>query len=150
VQISDAHVPLRHVVGQRLSHALCQCGDQHLAAVLHRLCDFSEQMVYLPLDGMKLDFRVEQSRRTDDLLRHVVRAGKLVLGRRGGNAYQLPYSCVELPEGQRTVVKRAFHAEAVIHEIFLSRSVSVVHTAYLRQRHMAFVDKGNEILREII
>lgn len=53
-------------------------------------------------------------------------------------------------EKERAVIKGARQAEAVIHEIFLSRVVAAAHAAHLRQGDMGFVYEKQKIRWKII
>ena len=53
-------------------------------------------------------------------------------------------------EGERPVVIGRGQAEAVVDEALFTRVVAVVHRAHLRQRHVAFVDKQQKIVREVV
>ena len=57
---------------------------------------------------------------------------------------------VELVKIQRAVVIRRGQTEAIIHKALLTRAVSGVHGAHLRQRHVRFIDEQQKIIREII
>ena len=56
----------------------------------------------------------------------------------------------KLVEFERAVIIRRRQAEAVVDERLLARMVAVVHRAHLRQRHVAFVDKQQKIVREVV
>ena len=57
---------------------------------------------------------------------------------------------LELLESQRAVVDCRLHTEAVFHQVLLARQVAAVHRTYLRYSHMALVDYGKIVFREII
>ena len=53
-------------------------------------------------------------------------------------------------EFERAVVERAGQAEAVFDKALLARAVAVVHRAHLRERHVGFIHKEDEILGKIV
>ena len=92
--------------------------------------------------------RIKESCGADNLLRHVVRSVQLKLGRGCADADHLTDSAVKLAKLQGAVVIGGRKAETVVHKVFLSCSVTVEHTSYLRECHMAFVNKHHEVLWE--
>ena len=142
----DAH--LFEVVREALRHLLCERGDKHSASVRGDLVDLADEVVHLSFDRFDRDLRIQQSRGTDELFRHLVRAVELVLAGSRGHAHHLPYAAVEFLEVKRSVVVCRRQAESVIHEILLPRAVAVVHAPDLRQSHMALVHETDEFLRE--
>ena len=91
---------------------------------------------------------IKESCRADNLLRHVVRSVQFKLGRSCADADHLANSAVKLTKLQRTIVIGGRKAEAVVHKVLLSCSVTIEHTSYLRECHMAFVNKHHKILWE--
>ena len=58
---------------------------------------------------------------------------------------------LELLEGQRAVVERRGHAEAVVHQRLLARAVAVIHAANLRHRVWCDSSMNSKIiLRHVI
>ena len=57
---------------------------------------------------------------------------------------------LELLEGERTIVERRGHAEAVIDQRLFARAVAVIHAAKLRNGLVRFVDEEQKILRDVI
>ena len=57
---------------------------------------------------------------------------------------------LEFLEIQRTVVERGGHAETVVHQRLLARTVAVIHPVELRDGLVRFIDKEQVILREIV
>src|SRR5579872_1511372 len=57
---------------------------------------------------------------------------------------------LELFEGERAVVQRGGHAEAVIDEGLLAGAVAIEHTADLANALVRFIDEHEEILRDVI
>ena len=69
VEVAHANVEIAVVLGEVLRHLLGERCDQYLAALLHLLAHFAQQMVDLAGRGLDLHFRVKQARRTNQLLR---------------------------------------------------------------------------------
>ena len=82
----------------------------------------------------------------DDLLRMF----PLVRARGRTGVDRLAHPILKLLEVERAVIQRARQAEPIVHERELSRTVTVVHTADLRQRHVRLVDHYEKVFREII
>ena len=71
---------------------------------------------------------------------------------RGSSRYinGLTYSRTEFVKSQRAIIVSRAKSETITDKIVFPRSVTVVHRAYLRNGHMAFIDKHDEVFREII
>ena len=83
VQVAHAHARLGEEVGELLGHALGEGGDEHPLVALGAQADLLEEVVDLALRGLHDDLRVDEARRTDDLLDHAVGDAHLVAaGRR--------------------------------------------------------------------
>ena len=151
VQIAAANADFREIFGQVLGHALRQRGDQHALVALGAHANFFEQVVDLALDRTNFDLRIDQARRANDLLddyaagfRQFVRAG------RGGDIDDLVHAVLEFFKGERAIVERAGHAEAVVDQSLLARAVAVEHAAHLADGLVRFVDEHQKILRDVI
>ena len=91
---------------------------------------------------------VKESCGADNLLRHIVRSVQFKLGGGCADTDHLTDSAVKLTKLQGTIVVCRRKAETVVHKVFLSCSVTIEHTSYLRECHMAFVNKHHKILWE--
>ena len=139
------------VLGEFLSHALGQCGDQHAFLVGDGFPDFHHQVVHLVVARFHLDWRVEKACGANHLLdndalgpfQFVVRGG-------GADIDGLVHNAVELVVGQRAVVQRRGQAEAVVDQSHFPRAVSAKHGADLRHRDVALVNHDQEVFREVI
>ena len=123
--------------------------DAALAAV-DAGSDLVEKVVYLPVGGLDVDYRVGKPGRADDLLDHPLGMFVFIRPRRGGYVNGLVDHPLELAELQRAVVERGRQAEAVLDERLFARAVAVVHAANLRQRHVRFVYEKQIVLREVV
>ena len=150
VHIAHADAIFLQKIGEAFRHALGEGGDEGAAAALRRLFDLAQKVVDLPLDGAHLDLWIQQPRGADDLFHHLPRLFQLVLGGRSGDADHLRHAGVELLKGEGAVVVGGAHAEAVVDQVCLARQVAVVHGADLRNGHVAFVDKHEEVIGEVI
>ena len=103
------------------------------------------------LYGPDLYRRIQQAGRTHDLLCHEPLGFlKFVVRRSGAHIYFLPGDRFEFVEGARAVVCCCRQAESVFYQHALAGMVATVHAADLRQGHVALVDEGNEVLREVV
>ena len=68
MKIFHANAKFLHIAGQILCHSLGQCRDQHLILFRCFLPDLANQIVNLSLHRSNIDIRIQQSRRTDNLL----------------------------------------------------------------------------------
>ncbi len=150
MQIMGADTHLDQVLRQVFGHALGQRGDQRALAVAHPDRDLLQQVFDLAFHRANFNFRVKNARRPDNLLHHRFADAIFVGAGRGGGIDRLPHALLKLLELERTVVKRARQPEAVIHQGHFAGTVTVVHTANLRDRHVALVDHQQIILREVI
>ena len=150
VQIAHLDPVLVQIVGQVLGHALGQGRDQHAFALFHPQIDFRQQIVHLGSRRPHLDHRVDQAGGTHDLLDHLTRVRVLVVGRRGGNKNRLRQQLFEFVEAQRPVVQRTRQPETVVDQIFLPRTVALVHATDLRNRDVRFIDEHQCIARQVV
>ena len=51
---------------------------------------------------------------------------------------------------QWTIIEGAWEPKSMLYQYLFSCSVAVVHTSYLRQGHMRFIDKHQKVIRVII
>ena len=89
-------------------------------------------------------------RGADDLLHRGVAVLAFVGAGRCAGEEHLADALPEFRELQRPVVQRARQAKAIIHQCLLAAAVASVHTADLRQRHVALIDDEQVIIREVI
>ena len=151
VQVAAAHADLGIILRQVFRHALGERGDQHALIVVDAAVDLAEQIVHLSLDGADLHRGVQQAGGTDDLLHHHAgRLGEFVGAGRGGDVDQLVDAVFEFLEGERPVVERARHAETVGHQHFFARAVAVIHAVQLRDGLVAFIEKHDGIVGQVI
>jgi hypothetical protein len=70
MQVAHAHANFREVFSQVFRHPLRQSCHQHALVALSSLPAFFEQVIYLTLDRLHLNFRIQQARRPNDLLNY--------------------------------------------------------------------------------
>ena len=145
---ADTHLP--HVIRQVLRHALGQRGDHHLVARGGLLVYLGDKVIDLPCHRPHINLRIQQSGRTDDLLRPQRLMLFLIIAGRGGHEHHLVQLGLPLREVQRPVIQRRGQTEAVVYQHPLSCLVPVVHAAHLRHRHVGLIDDQQKVLREII
>ena len=95
------------------------------------------------------NFRVEQSRRTDDLLDDIPAHFPFVLRRRRRREDDGTDVTVEFLEPERPVVERRRKPESVFDKVLLPRLITRIHPADLRNRHMRLIDDREEIRRPV-
>jgi hypothetical protein len=57
---------------------------------------------------------------------------------------------LELLEGERAIVDRRGHAEAVVDQRLLARAIAVIHAANLRHGLVGLVDEQQIVLRDVV
>ena len=151
VDVAAADAYLGEILVQFLCHSLGQRGDEHPLVPLGPRAYLLDEVVDLVLYGPDLDGRVKQACGTHDLLNdQAFGLAQFIVGRRGAYIYLLACYGFELVEGERAVVRRGRQAEAILDQYGLAGMVSAEHRVYLRERHVALVDEGDEVVREII
>ena len=74
----------------------------------------------------------------------------LIIGRCRRYEHHLVYMCFEFFEIEGSVVQCRGQTEAIIYQCLFSRTVSCIHAADLRNRHMRLVHDDQKIIRKII
>ena len=152
VVVHVAHLDARslEISGQILRHLLGERGDQHPLLPLRALVDLADEVVDLSLHRPDLDPGVQESRGPDDLLHDLAGTGAFILPGGGRNIDDLVYSLFKFLKFQRTVIKGAGQAEAVVHQRGLAGPVPVVHGPHLGEGHMALIDEEDKVFGEIV
>ena len=149
VDIGRLHVVVEEKLRQLLGHALGEGGHQHALVALDAQAYLLQQVVNLVLTGSHLYLGVQQARGTDHLFdHHALGLGQLEVGRRGADVDHLVDLLLKLVERQRAVVEGGRQAEAILHEVGLAGTVATIHRADLGHRHVALVDKEQEVVGE--
>src|SRR5208283_5084559 len=151
MHVAAANADLAVILGQVLSHALGQRGDQHALMPLRALANLMQQIIDLPFYRTNFDFGINETRRANDLLynhtsgfRQLIRPGR----RRDINC--LVYTVLELFEGQRAIIQRAGQPKAVLDEVLFARAVAMPHAVYLGDRLVRFIDKQHVVAGHVI
>src|SRR3954447_5279098 len=141
VQVVDLDAELHQVARQILGHPLRQRRHHHALTFCDALLDDADQIVDLTLDRLDDDVRIEQSGRTDDLLREKS-AGLFHLERTGrrGDVDDLRQLSFELLKRERTIVDRAWQTESVFDQRLLARAVAAPHRPDLRNGLVRLID----------
>ena len=150
VHILDLDPLLGEVIGEILGHFFGQGGHQYPLLPLDAGVDLAQQIHHLPFHRAHRDDRVQKTRGTDDLLRHLRTVPALVLAGGGGDKDHLVEFGLHLLKFQGAVIEGGRQTEAVLHQRFFAGVVAAVHGAHLRQGDVAFVHEEQKILREII
>ena len=151
VDVGRRNAPFNKVVVQFLRHALGQCRHERTFTFFNSRLDLFHQIVDLVHRGAYLDFGIEQTRRTDNLLGiHALALHQFIVARSSRDIDRLRSQAFELVELQRPVVDGRRKTEAILHEVELAREVTRVHSADLRESHVALVNDSQEIFREIV
>ena len=110
-----------------------------------------QQVVDLAFDRTNFNFRIDEAGGTDDLFDNDS-GGFCELVRAGSRRYvhELVGAMLEFLKGQRTVIERRGHAEAVFDQHFFARAIAGVHAAQLRDGLVRFVDEHQEVAGKII
>ncbi len=133
VHIPAADADIGEIVGQVLRHAFGQRGHQSALPGFDLSVDGFDQVVDLTVYRADEDFRIQKSRRPDDLLRDLAGSKLLVFSRCGGDVDPLVNSFFKFIELQRTVVKSGRKPETEVYQACLAGPVPIVHCVYLRQ-----------------
>ena len=150
VHVVHLHTGIEQVVGEVLGHALGERRHQHALVPRGALANLFQQVVNLTAHGPHINLGVEEPRGTNDLLDVVLAHAQLVVTRRRRDVDELRDARLKLVKAQGTVVEGRRQAETVLHKRHLARAVSLVHTANLRNRHMALVDNAEHVLGEVV
>ena len=150
VHISHPDARPFQVVGEALGHLLGQGGHQHPLVPPDAQVDLPDQIVDLPLHRPHLHPGVQQPGGPDHLLHDLPRPGALILPGGGRDVNDLVEPGLEFVKLQRTIVKGARQAEAVLHQGGLSGPVPVVHGPHLGQGGVALVDEQHKVLGEVV
>src|SRR6266702_1241097 len=119
---------LAQIFAEVFGHALRKRCRQHTLALANRLAELRNKIVDLTVGWTNLNRRVEQARRSDNLLRWLAAAAELIIA--GGRAHinDLIYMTLKLGKCQRAVVHGTRQAKAILHEHFLAGTITIVHT----------------------
>ena len=138
------------MVGQVLGHLLRERRDEHALVARRPLLRLVDDVVDLRGTAAHDDLRIQEARRTDDLL-HLLLADLLhVVAWRGRHVDELRDALLELVEAQGAVVQAAGQAKAVLGEGDLAGAVALVHAADLRHRDVGLVDDAEEVLGKVV
>ena len=150
VQVLDLDATLGQVGREFLGHLLGEGGDEDALVAFDAQTHLFEEIIDLSLGGFDDDERIDEARRTNDLLDHPVRAFELVGTRRRGEVDGLADALRELVPLEGTVVHRGGQAESVVDEGALARHVAFEHRADLWDGHVGLVDDEQEVVREVV
>ena len=150
VHVIDLNAGIEQMVGQVLGHTLGQCGHQHTLFTSHALANLVLKVVNLAANRTYIDLGVEQTGRTNNLLDVVLADAQLIVARRGRNVDELGDPRLKLIETKRAVIERRRKTETMLNQRHLTRTVAFVHTADLRNRHMALIDDAEHVLGKVI
>ena len=105
VEVAHLDADLFQIVGEVFRHAFRECCHEYALLPLDAFFDFPEEVVNLSLERTYLDFRVEQSRRADDLLRNLLGMSEFILSRRCRDEDDLVDARCEFLKGKRAIIK---------------------------------------------
>ena len=140
------HVPhldphIFKISGQILRHLFCQGGYQHALTLFHAGIDFGQQIINLSVNRTNIDFRIDQSGRSDDLFHNTFALFLLERSRGRTDKNHLIEFAVKLIKGKWAVIKGRRQAESIIYQILLSCLISRMHSANLWQGNVGLVHK---------
>ena len=150
VQVARFHAGLEQVVREILRHLLRQRRDERALSDCLTLADLPEEVVDLVPRRAKIDARVDDARRADELLRHAGRVTLLVRPGRRRDEDHLWHLREELVETERPVVERRRKPEPEVDQRLLARAIALVHAADLRDRLVRLVDEHDVVGREVV
>ena len=151
MEIFDAHSEVGEVVGEPFRAFFGERGDDGPCSERGVFTDLFHHIVHLIGERTDLDLRIKKPGRAHDLFHNLVpRKFEFVIGRRRGNVDGIARDLRKFFEFQRTVVQCGRQTEAVFDESLFAAPVGAVHRLKLGNRHMRFVDHGDEIFLEEI
>ena len=151
MEVAHLYPVFGQVLGQVLGHAFGEGRDQNAPATADDDARLGEQIVDLPLDRPDFGHRVDEAGGADDLFgKRAAGAFHLPRARRRAHEHRLRAERVPLLEPQRPVVEAAWQPKAEFAQDALSRGVTPGHAADLRDRHVAFIDDEQRVLRQVL
>ena len=121
MDIGGLYLKLRQIVVEFLGHAFREGGYEHSFVTLNAVVDFAQEVVNLMERRTHFNYRVEQTRRTDNLFHYHPSAFlQLIVGRGRADVEHLWCQFFEFFEFQRAVVECGGETEAVFHKIQLA------------------------------
>ena len=145
MQVVCLHALVKQKVRKLFGHFLGERGHEHALVTCNDILDFCQQVIDLCLCGTQNDLRIEQARRTNDLLDGLLAYAFLVIAWRGRNEDELRNALLELIVSQWTVIERTWQTKAMLDERDLATAIALVHAAHLRHRYVALVDEGQKV-----
>ena len=150
MHIANLDPVLIEVFRQVFRHALGQGGDQDSIPHFCAFVDLGQQIVDLGRRRPNFHHRVDQPGGPHHLLDNLIGMFLLIGSRRGRHKYRLRHQSLPLIEAQRSVIQGRGQAKAVVHQSFLARSISFIHSAQLRDSGMGLIDNHQRIARQVI
>ena len=150
VQIAHLDAVLVQVLGQILSHALGERGDQHPLLLSDGFLGLAQQVIHLGNGWTDFDLRIHQTGGTHHLLHHLAGVFFLVRAGRGGDKHHLGGQPLPFLELEGPVIHGRGQPEAEAHQGFLARTVALVHGPQLGDGHVGLIGDKQGILRQVI
>ena len=148
MQIPHPHTYTMQIVGQILRHFFRQSSYQHALVFFYTNTDFLQQVINLIGYRTHFHFRIYQTGRTNQLFYNLLAVLPFIGIWCGTDINSLPGFGFKFVKAKRAVVQCRWQAKAEVHQVFFTRTVTGIHTANLRYRHMGFINKRNKILRK--
>ncbi len=150
MHIAHLNAGFMHIFGQRLGHLLGQRGDQNAGARLCGRAAFGDDIINLCFGGADLTDRVNQAGRAHHLFcEHAACLLQLPASRRCRNINGLRAERFPFLKLQGPVIQAGRQPEPIIRQGGFPREIALIHGAYLRHGHMAFIDHQQGVFRQI-
>ena len=150
MHVAGAYTAVQKMIGQVLGHLLGKRGYKHALVAVGALLRLVDDVVDLACTATHDDLGVQQAGWADDLFHLLLADLQLIIAGRCRYVNELRHALLELVETQRAVIQAARQPEPVLGQSDLAATVSFMHAADLRHRHMALVDDAQKIVREVI
>ena len=142
---------IQQIFRQFFGHSFGKRCHQNTFVFVTSLQYFGQKIVYLVLARTHNNLWVQQSRWSNQLFNHhAFGLSKFVVGRCCRHIYHLIDKAMKLFKPKRTVVESSRQAETKLNKVLLSRPITPIHAAKLRNANMTFVDNHQIIFWEKI
>ena len=141
---------LREILCQIFCHPFRQCCHEDALFSLHTFPNLADEMVDLVFHRMDANLRIDEACRADQLLGNLRAVFDFIIPRCRRDKDNLVDMHLNLFKPKRPVIQRRWEPKPVVNKCLLSRPVTAIHPAQLRDSHVRFVHKKEEIVWEVV
>ena len=151
MQVTHIHTNVREIIGQLLSSALGQRGHQHALAQVHTLARLLDQIIYLPLERLDGDLRINQACWPNNLFDHPASGPfDLALGRSRTDVKRLVLQLLKFLKIQRAIIEGTWQSKSMLHQYRFSGAIAGEHAFDLWHGGVGLIDHQQEVFRKKI